>query len=449
MTKRKRGVVMADRISELPDEVLVSIVSLLSLREAAAMRILSTRWRNVWKSTWTLNFDADPKALERERYVTDAETLKERYVKWVDSTLEQHQGMSIEQFRICFNLNERFSSSVDKWVRFAMKKRVQILELNFLEEFPPTYEGALLHVPCYTFSPRQLLGGVPSLQPCSDVGFNFLRVVKFKNVCLAGGLEYFLSNCPALERLTIYRVLDLHKLRVVGLSIPLKYLVIRGCDNIESILIRDANLVSFTYHGLKMNLITRNVPLLAEVSIGGYPKVDFLKVAFTQLESCRSQLQVLKLLQYKIPYDEDRVFPIFSSLKQLEIAVTDQDYWRLHLLTSFIEASPCLHKLVLHLHHSSFTGQRKIFKRAECSHRYLKVVEMVGYDGSTGDFGLVKYLTKTAVNLEEIGVSHFKSWFYHYTDEKPEESERDRAMKDRAMKELKQIVPSTVKLVCL
>ncbi|CAN6678397.1 unnamed protein product [Malus baccata var. baccata] len=412
MTKRKRGVVMADRISELPDEVLVT-----------AMRILSTRWRNVWKSTWTLNFDADPKALERERYVTDPETLKERYVKWVDSTLEQHQGMSIEQFRICFNLNERFSSSVDKWVRFAMKKRVQILELNFLEEFPPTYEGAVLHVPCYTFSPRHLLGGVPSLQPCSDVGFNFLRVVKFKNVCLT--------------------------LRVVGLSIPLKYLVIRGCDNIESILIRDANLVSFTYHGPKMNLITRNVPLLAEVSIGGYPKVDFLKVAFTQLEPCRSQLQILKLLQYKIPYDEDRVFPIFSSLKQLEIAVTDQDYWRLHLLTSFIEASPCLHKLVLHLHHSSFTGQRKIFKRAECSHRYLKVVEMIGYDGSTGDFGLVKYLTKTAVNLEEIGVSNFKSWFYHYTDEKPEESERNRAMKDRAMKELKQIVPSTVKLVCL
>ncbi|RXI08927.1 hypothetical protein DVH24_023071 [Malus domestica] len=154
-----------------------------------------------------------------------------------------------------------------------------------------------------------------------------------------------------------------------------------------------------------------------------YPKVDFLKVAFTQLESCRSQIQILKLLQYKIPYDKDRVFPIFSSLKQLEIAVTDQDYWRLHLLTSFIEASPCLHKLVLHLHHSSFTGQRKIFKRAECSHRYLKVVEM-------------QYLTKTAVNLEEIGVSHFKSWFYHYTDEKPEESERDRAMKDRAMKVL-------------
>ncbi|XP_048443300.1 putative F-box/FBD/LRR-repeat protein At4g13965 [Pyrus x bretschneideri] len=313
MTKRKRGVVTADRISELPDEVLVSIVSLLSLREAAAMRILSTRWRNIWKSTWTLNFDADPKALERERYVTDPETLKERYVKWVD---------------------------------------------------------------------------------------------------------------------------DLHKLRVVGLSIPLKYLVIRGCDNIESILIRDANLVSFTYDGLKMNLITKNVPLLAEVSIGGYPKVDFLKVAFTQLESCRSQLQILKLLQYKIPYDEDHVFPIFSSLKQLEIAVTDQDYWRLHLLTSFIEASPCLRKLVLHLHHSSFTGQRKIFKRAECSHRYLKVVEMVGYDGSTSDFGLVKYLIKTAVHLEEIGVSHFKSWIYHYTDEKPEESERDRAKKDRAMKEL-------------
>ncbi|KAM1023774.1 hypothetical protein ACFX2A_045604 [Malus domestica] len=209
-----------------------------------------------------------------------------------------------------------------------------------------------------------------------------------------GGLEYFSCNCPALKRLAIYDIPDLRILRVVGLSIPLKYLVIKDCDNIESIVIRDANLVSFTYSGHKMNLIIRNVPLLTEVSIvQGYTKCDFLDVAFTQLESC-SQLHILKLLKY-IPYN------------------------------------------------------KKIFKRAECSHRCLKVVEMLRYYGRRGDARLVKYLTKAAVNLEEIGVSPIESFYYLDTDEKREELESDRARKDRATKELKQVVPSTVKVVSL
>ncbi|BBH06774.1 hypothetical protein Prudu_018510 [Prunus dulcis] len=50
--------VLADRISELPDEILVSILSLLSLKEAATTSILSKRWQHLWASTMTLNFDA-------------------------------------------------------------------------------------------------------------------------------------------------------------------------------------------------------------------------------------------------------------------------------------------------------------------------------------------------------------------------------------------------------
>ncbi|KAL9257672.1 putative F-box protein [Drosera capensis] len=47
---------LADRISELPDEVLCCILSHLSLQEAARTTILSCRWRYVWKRmmSWTL-----------------------------------------------------------------------------------------------------------------------------------------------------------------------------------------------------------------------------------------------------------------------------------------------------------------------------------------------------------------------------------------------------------
>ncbi|BBH09776.1 F-box/RNI-like superfamily protein [Prunus dulcis] len=50
---------LLDRISALPDEILVSILSLLPLKEAAATSILSRRWQYVWMSTMVLNFDAN------------------------------------------------------------------------------------------------------------------------------------------------------------------------------------------------------------------------------------------------------------------------------------------------------------------------------------------------------------------------------------------------------
>ncbi|XP_040369631.1 probable FBD-associated F-box protein At5g38565 isoform X2 [Rosa chinensis] len=65
---------MVDRISGLPDEILVSILSLLPLKEAQATSILSRRWQYVWAYCTTLNFD-DEKNLVRLR-LSDREALE-------------------------------------------------------------------------------------------------------------------------------------------------------------------------------------------------------------------------------------------------------------------------------------------------------------------------------------------------------------------------------------
>ena len=56
--KRKDQYNLVDRLIELPDDVLVSMLSPLSLREAATTSILSRRWRYVWAFTMSLDFDA-------------------------------------------------------------------------------------------------------------------------------------------------------------------------------------------------------------------------------------------------------------------------------------------------------------------------------------------------------------------------------------------------------
>ncbi|KAB2600926.1 F-box/FBD/LRR-repeat protein [Pyrus ussuriensis x Pyrus communis] len=148
---------LVDRISQLPDEILSSIVSLLPLKEAAATSILSRRWQYVWSSTMNLDLDAKFELGEylfhfmvMEPELKDQE--QHRYVNWVDNVVEQHRGPVIEHFRACFYVDFRFSSLLDKWIQFAMNNRVQVLELVFYLEFCNRISDDL-----YPF-PHKLLG---------------------------------------------------------------------------------------------------------------------------------------------------------------------------------------------------------------------------------------------------------------------------------------------------
>ncbi|PNX99113.1 F-box/LRR-repeat protein, partial [Trifolium pratense] len=47
----------ADRISELPDPILSHILSFIPTKLAATTSILSKRWKSVWHSVLTLDFD--------------------------------------------------------------------------------------------------------------------------------------------------------------------------------------------------------------------------------------------------------------------------------------------------------------------------------------------------------------------------------------------------------
>ncbi|KAH0970363.1 hypothetical protein GBA52_022519 [Prunus armeniaca] len=156
-----------NRISKLPQEVVVRIVSLLTLKEAAATSILSRRWRYAWASTTTLNLDA----VNFEDRPLDENILNQegrKYVNWVNRVLEQH-------------IEAKESSSTSAGL--AMEKRVQSL-----------------------------------------------KVIRFRHVAVTGELvEFLLSNCLLLERVSLTIARDLVNLRVVGPLIALKHLEIKYC----------------------------------------------------------------------------------------------------------------------------------------------------------------------------------------------------------------------------
>ncbi|XP_024187959.1 putative FBD-associated F-box protein At5g44940 [Rosa chinensis] len=217
---------MVDRVSALPDDILVSLVSRLPLKEAVATSVLSRRWQNVGLSTMNLRFDAVDGSTDNNfrHYPWKLKEAIEywkrwKYIDWVNRVVQQYRGKHIEEFRISLPLDSRFSSSINEWIQFAMEKSVERLELDFDLAVSTRFED-------YTF-PHKLLGiCFPSLGCCGyNIGFKSLKVLQIRHVGVTGEvLEYFLSNCPLLERLSVTCAKGLVNLRVVGSSIALKYL---------------------------------------------------------------------------------------------------------------------------------------------------------------------------------------------------------------------------------
>ncbi|XP_050384369.1 putative F-box protein At3g58860 [Argentina anserina] len=281
-----------------------------------ATSVLSKRWRHTWTNITTLDFD-DEKNLRRlyelSRICPEGKELKKvRYVDWVDDVFPTHRAPYIERFRVSFDIGPR--KSIDEWIQFAMKRGVQILELDFLER--PAYSRSSTPV---RYSLSQNVFGIEKgygLNPsCSDIpsdhiGFKSLKVLDLQSVDVTGNvIEDLLSNFQVLERLSVSDSSKLVDLRIINPSTSLKYLMIQRCYKIRRIEIYNANLVSFVYDTgkafiydpVEIDLVLKSLPLLVEVSLGAIHSIDFAEVA-PQI-CCLSQLETLKLSNLSLSYN--------------------------------------------------------------------------------------------------------------------------------------------------
>lgn len=268
-----------DLINKLPDGIPVAILSKLPINEAARTSILSRKWRYLWTFfCGTLEFDGSPimkdmkkdikKAAGRQlqtamEIMYDAE--RQTYTTWINELLSSLKSSTLQGLKFWFHVGT--GCDVDKWIHFAIQKKVQKLELYFGH----TFEYVL---PLHLFKLES---------------FNSLHVLRLKSITVTKEmLEYLLCCSSLLETLSLVNSGVPKTMMVSGSSLKLKYLELVRCWELIKLEIFAENLVSFKYYGSHLDTEFKSVSSLVVATFGG----SF--VEFTR-ESFLPQIKVLKL----------------------------------------------------------------------------------------------------------------------------------------------------------
>ena len=114
-----------DWISTLPDDILIKILSLVTVSDAAMTSCLSTRWRHLWKNVDHLIFDAhtlnmqDPEISDYHANLEVWKVEATKFVHKVNGLLGIHYGNKIKEFTVRFPLTAAHASVLDHWLGFA------------------------------------------------------------------------------------------------------------------------------------------------------------------------------------------------------------------------------------------------------------------------------------------------------------------------------------------
>ncbi|CAH9140335.1 unnamed protein product [Cuscuta epithymum] len=126
-----------DRLSALPDCLVIHILSFLGLEKAAITSVLGKRWRYLWAELPNLDFYFWGSSNDGTKKISD-------FVAWVHKTLATRNAKYLERLTVRFPYLECFSSDVDSWLEFASKNEaIAALALDTSSQLPKSTRKSL------------------------------------------------------------------------------------------------------------------------------------------------------------------------------------------------------------------------------------------------------------------------------------------------------------------
>ncbi|KAL3653052.1 hypothetical protein CASFOL_002733 [Castilleja foliolosa] len=180
-----------DRLSALPDGILIHILSFLGLKESVVTSVLSKRWKFLWTELPRLEFYEESK--ERDKI--------SKFVTMVNRTLLIRRGAHLEKFDVFFRYDESFASDVDSWLDFAVKNKAKEIRLHLWSRT----EANLYRLPETMYSNPYLIRF--SVHDCymdtlAKIEWGSLTRLEITDSRLPQHvIENILSGCPVLQSL--------------------------------------------------------------------------------------------------------------------------------------------------------------------------------------------------------------------------------------------------------
>ncbi|XP_057775735.1 F-box/LRR-repeat protein At3g26922-like [Salvia miltiorrhiza] len=245
-----------DRLSELPDSLILMILSLLETRYVVRTTLLSKRWRDLWTTVPRLKFVRDDR-------------------RFICGVLAQWRGEKI----ISFYLSLVFStpSDLDLWLLFAVERQVEELHIDFGPYSNAQYYPPQRLYPCSSITELHL-GSCCLLEIEGSVQWNRLKSlwIEVPDSSCDDAIKKILLGAPRLEKMILFIGKINENLSIRSTS--LKKLIIRShwnenADIMAMLRIWAPNLL--TLRIWRANVVNGgsclfDVPSLIEASISGF-----------------------------------------------------------------------------------------------------------------------------------------------------------------------------------
>ncbi|KAK7411574.1 hypothetical protein VNO78_03009 [Psophocarpus tetragonolobus] len=454
---------ISDRLSALPECVLLHILSLLDTKEAAITSCLSTRWRHLFLSLRDIDLCF---SVKHDASDSDCARLFHLFIQFVDRVLQQRNKEPIRkiQFRVNYfieGFRSGFESLLMSTATAISDYKVESLDI-FVEMDKTTAELCFVTIPPGIFSSESLVYLLLNLR----VGWKVPEFVWLPN------LKYFqlisfilmdedsihrlLKHCPSLEHLELI-VWSLVKsesenenenaegkqLDALRVSSPsLKRLGLIWDDKVESdfnVIVESENLEDFECSLEGRHKVTLGAPNLKTLVISGqmlevditqrlvsideamieanFPchltNMDDFSSRVQQAFKFFSRLQRVKSLSLsenimKALYASLPLMPTFGNLIKLELipeyCLSFPRLSILQVLLKLFENSPNLEVLIFNEVFDNYFGEDE-----EIDHvvpltfvEHLKEIEISNFKGGEIEFKMVEYFLKNGKSLEKI-----------------------------------------------
>ncbi|CAI9780138.1 unnamed protein product [Fraxinus pennsylvanica] len=387
-----------DLISNLPEEVLQLIISMIPFKEAIQKIILSTAWRSL-VNPFQVNLEYD---WIQSTNIESREKMKKSigsFLKSCDNSpqtsklyLQSTEGNDHKHFGICAK-----GSHGEFLLDFPVQKK----------EVPFNFD-LILEPECSSFSSirrlylRSVSHFVGNLVVDLFAGFQFLETLN-------------LEKCVGLQNIDI-RSHDY-----------LKKLVIVDCPNIISITLSAPNLESFSYQGVLSTIQLNYIQHLVDFTLNLRDGLGHNNFDSEDVISLISSLRDVEILTISGWFIEllcsagvifERLGFLFDKLKELHIIDPKISQKTLNSFACFLNITPFLEKLFAEVDESSSPVECPFIhqywhephlwmdyatvKSTASQLKYLKFIKLTGFKSESDLILLMDLLLHKAVNLKQM-----------------------------------------------